>query len=123
MSRGSASNSGSLGRSDAISARLTKNWSALALRGILAILFGIIAFLLPGVTIAWLVVLVAAYMLADGVLAIVAGLRPGRRRERWSLLVLKGTADIVTGAIALLPAITVVLFVVILAAWALVSGF
>jgi uncharacterized membrane protein HdeD (DUF308 family) len=60
---------------------LAQNWWAIALRGVFAIVFGILAILLPGVTLASLVLLFAAYMLVDGVLAIVAGVRAVRQHR------------------------------------------
>jgi uncharacterized membrane protein HdeD (DUF308 family) len=102
---------------------LAQNWWAIALRGVFAMVFGILAILLPGVTLASLVLLFAAYMLVDGVLAIVAGVRAARQHRQWGLLVLEGIADLAAGAIALAwPLITVVVFVYVLGAWAIVSG-
>ena len=109
--------------SEAMSALLAQNWWVLAVRGVLAIIFGIIAILLPAVTLASLVILFSAYMLVDGALAIVAGIRMARRRERWWLLVLEGIADIGAGMIAFLwPGITILAFIYLIAAWAIVSG-
>lgn len=73
---------------DAMSAALARNWWAVALRGVFAILFGLIAVVLPGVTIGSLVLLFAVYMLVDGVFAIVACVRAAARHERWGLLIL-----------------------------------
>jgi uncharacterized membrane protein HdeD (DUF308 family) len=107
----------------AMNALLARNWWAIALRGVFAILFGLIALLLPGVTLAALVLLFAAYMLVDGVLALAAGLRAARRHERWGWLALEGIADLVAGAIAFVwPLITVLAFVYLMGAWAIVSG-
>ena len=107
----------------AMRALLAENWWAVALRGASALLFGVLALLLPGVTITALVLLFAAYMLADGALAIVSAVRAARRHERWGLLVLEGVTDIAAGALAFfLPGITVVALVLLLAAWAIVSG-
>jgi uncharacterized membrane protein HdeD (DUF308 family) len=112
-----------LGVSEAMSALLAQNWWAIALRGVFALLFGIAAVLLPGLTLASLVLLYAAYMLVDGVLAIVAGLRAARRHERWGWLVVEGIADLIAGSIAFAwPLITVLAFVFLMAAWAIVSG-
>jgi uncharacterized membrane protein HdeD (DUF308 family) len=114
---------GDPGRSEAMRALLAANWWALALRGTVAILFGIFALLLPGVTIASLVMLFAAYALVDGVFAIVAGVRAAARHERWALLILEGLVDIAAGVVAFLwPGITVVVYVLVLATWAVVSG-
>jgi uncharacterized membrane protein HdeD (DUF308 family) len=107
----------------AMSALLAQNWWAVALRGAFAILFGIIALVLPGVTLTALVLLFAAYMLVDGVFAIVAGVRAARRHERWGLLVLEGIVDLVVGAVAVVaPLATVLAFVLLMAAWAIVTG-
>ena len=108
---------------DAMSTLLARNWWAIALRGVCAILFGIIALLLPGVTMLALVLLFAAYMLVDGILAIVAGVRAAQRHDRWGWLIFEGALDLIAGAIAVVwPLVTVVAFVWLLAAWAIVSG-
>lgn len=109
--------------SGAMSALLAQNWWAIALRGVFAIMFGIIALLMPGVTLAALVLLFAVYMLVDGIFAIVAGVRAARRHERWGALLLEGVADLIASAIAFLwPLVTVLAFVILMAAWAIVSG-
>src|SRR5260370_35964994 len=64
-----------------------------------------------------------AYMLVDGVFAIVAAVRAAREHARWGLLAVEGVADIVAGGIAVVwPGITVLAFVLLVAAWAIVSG-
>jgi uncharacterized membrane protein HdeD (DUF308 family) len=111
------------GPSPAMSAALARNWWLIALRGVLGILFGIVAFVVPGATILSLVLFFAAYMLVDGIFTIAAAIRAAQARERWSLLVLEGLANIACGVIAfLLPGLTVLVFVLLIAAWALISG-
>jgi len=108
---------------DALSAVLARNWWAIAIRGVVGIAVGVVAFAMPAATMLALVLLFAAYMLIDGVFAIIAAVRAARQHDRWGLLVLEGIADIVAGAIAVLwPGITVLAFVLLVAAWALVSG-
>lgn len=108
---------------DEMSAALARNWWAVALRGVFAILFGIIALFMPAVTLTALVLLFSAYMLVDGIFTIVAAVRAIRRREQWGWLVLEGIADLAAGAIAFLwPLITIVAFIYLMAAWAIVSG-
>jgi uncharacterized membrane protein HdeD (DUF308 family) len=110
-------------RSEILRAVLVQNWWAVAIRGVLGIAVGVVAFVMPGPTMLALVLLFAAYMLVDGIFAIIAAIRAGREHERWGLLVLEGLADIVAGAIAVLwPGITVLAFVLLVAAWAIVSG-
>src|SRR2546422_1229310 len=102
---------------------LTRNWWALALRGIFAILFGLAAFVIPGVTLAVLVALFGAYAFIDGVLAIVAGIRAAERHERWWSLVLKGLAGIVAGVLTFgWPALTVLALLYLMAGWAVCDG-
>ena len=110
-------------RSDAINANLARNWWVVALRGILAIAFGIVALVWPGVTMLALVLVFAAYSLIDGALNIALAIRGARRGERWPLLLLSGILGIAAGIVALLwPGITVVVFVLIVAFWAVFTG-
>ena len=102
---------------------LARNWWAVALRGAFGIVFGLIALFAPGATLLSLVLVFAAYLLADGVLGIVAGVRAARGGERWGLLILEGAVTIAMGLIAALwPGLTIVVFVLMMAAWALLSG-
>ena len=108
---------------DRMSALLARNWWAFALRGVFAIAFGLVALLLPGLTIAALLLWFAVYMLVDCVFAIVAGVRAARHHERWGLLILEGVADLVAAAIAVTyPLLTLFVVIVLIGAWAIVSG-
>ncbi|MGU3556803.1 HdeD family acid-resistance protein [Methylobacterium radiotolerans] len=110
-------------RLDAMSAALARNWWLVALRGVIAILFGAVAFIAPGAFVLSLVLFFAAYMLVDGVFAVVGAVRAAQRHERWGFLLLEGLVDIVVGVAAVLvPAAAVWAFVLLLAAWALVTG-
>jgi uncharacterized membrane protein HdeD (DUF308 family) len=110
-------------RSDGMGRLLARNWWAVAVRGAFAILFGLIALFVPGATILSLVLFFSAYMLVDGILGIVAAVRAASRHERWGLLVLEGIADIAVGVIAFIwPGLTAVAFVLMLAAWSIVTG-
>jgi uncharacterized membrane protein HdeD (DUF308 family) len=110
-------------RMEAMSACLAKNWWAVAIRGVLAIIFGIVTFLVPGAALASFIILFSAYMLVDGVFAIVSGVRAAGRGERWGLLILEGIVDILAGVAAFLwPVSAVLAFVYLMAAWAIVSG-
>jgi len=102
---------------------LARNWWAVALRGAAGIVFGLIALFLPGITMLALVLLFSAYMLVDGVFAIIAAVRAARRRDRWGLLTLEGSASLVTGVLAFVwPGLTILAFVILIAAWAIVTG-
>jgi uncharacterized membrane protein HdeD (DUF308 family) len=102
---------------------LAQNWWAIAIRGVLGILFGLVALFLPGATMLSLVLLFGAYAFVDGVFGIISAVRAARQRERWALLVLEGIVDIATAAIAFLwPGISVVAFVLLVAIWAILTG-
>ena len=108
---------------DAMSNLLAQNWWAIALRGVFAIIFGIIALFMPGAALLALVLLFAAYMLVDGILAIIAGVRAARQHERWGWLIVEGIVDLIAGGIAVVwPLVTVIAFVFLMGAWAIVSG-
>ena len=102
---------------------LARNWWAFVIRGVLAVLFGIVAFLLPGATMLSLVLLFAVYAIADGIFAIASGVRAAQRHERWGLLILEGVVDIAVAIAAVTwPGLTVMVFVLLVAAWALLTG-
>jgi uncharacterized membrane protein HdeD (DUF308 family) len=102
---------------------LLRNWWALALRGVLAILLGVAVVVLPGVTLAALVVLFGAYALVDGVLAIIAGVRAAERHERWWSPVLKGLAGIAAGVVTFVqPSLTALALLYLIGGWGIVTG-
>ena len=102
---------------------LARNWWALAVRGVLAVLFGLIAFIMPGVTLAAIVLLFGAYAIVDGIFSIVAGVRAAERHERWWPLLLEGIVDLIAGVIAFVwPAATALALLFLVAFWAIVTG-
>jgi len=111
------------GKEPPMYATLARNWWAFIIRGVLAILFGLIALFAPGVTMLSLVIVFAAYAATDGVFAIVSAIRAAKEGERWGWLALEGVAGIAAGAAAILwPGLTVALFIALLAVWALITG-
>ena len=117
-------NSASDVRSSPAAETLVKNWWLFTLRGILGIIFGLLALIFPGPTMLSLVLLFSAYMLVDGVAAIISAVRAIRRKEdRWGILIFEGLLNIATGIAAFLwPGLTVIAFVWLIAAWAIVTG-
>jgi uncharacterized membrane protein HdeD (DUF308 family) len=101
---------------------LSKNWWAVALRGVSAILFGVFAIAWPGVTLASFVLLFGVFAIADGLFALVAVFSGGSGRPWWAL-VLKGIASFAAAAVALLlPGITALALLFVIAFWAIVIG-
>jgi len=107
----------------AMSMLLAENWWALAIRGVAAILFGLIALFVPGAAMLSLALIFAAYLLIDGVFGIVSAVRAARADQRWGLLLAEGVLDIVMGLVAFLfPVSAVLAFVLVTAAWSLLTG-
>jgi uncharacterized membrane protein HdeD (DUF308 family) len=102
---------------------LALDWWAVALRGVLAIVIGLVALFMPVVAIASLIYLFAAYMLIDGVLAVVAATRAMGRHGHWGLLLVEGIADLAAAAVAMAwPLITIEILIYLMAGWAIATG-
>jgi uncharacterized membrane protein HdeD (DUF308 family) len=101
---------------------MARNWWAIVMRGIVAILFGLTAWIWPGVTLGALVFLWGCYAFADGVLAIAAAFT-GRTGTPWWALVLIGIVSIGAAAAALFfPGLTAVGLLYLMAFWAIATG-
>jgi uncharacterized membrane protein HdeD (DUF308 family) len=97
------------------------HWWAFALRGVAAVIFGILAFVWPGVTLAVLVLFWGAYALVDGILALVAAFRTGQDHRWW--LIVEGVVGIAAGVVTFLwPGLTALVLIYIIAVWALITG-
>jgi uncharacterized membrane protein HdeD (DUF308 family) len=102
---------------------ITLSWSALALRGVLAIIFGLLVFAWPRISLYVLVIFFGANALIDGVLALVAAFRGSGSGARWWGMLLQGLLGIATGIIAFVwPGLTVFVLLYLIAAWAIVIG-
>src|SRR5260370_22334702 len=95
---------------------LAKNWWALVIRGIVAMMLGVVSFAWPGITLGALVILYGAYALVDGVIAIIGAVRAVQSHERWGALLIEGIAGIAAAAVTMLwPGITALALVVVIA--------
>ena len=104
-------------------ASLTRNWWVAALRGALAVLFGVAAFVWPGITLEVLVPLFGAYAFVDGVLVLSFGLVAAGQHEQGWPLVLGGILGIAVGVLTFgQPAAVVLALVFVIGAWAIVTG-
>ena len=101
---------------------LARHWWLFLLRGLISILFGVLAFVWPGITLASLVLVFGAFAFADGVFALVGALRGGGR-EPWWLLILEGLVGIGIGIITVVsPGITALALLFYIAIWAIATG-
>ena len=99
---------------------LAANWWALALRGLVAVLFGLLTFFLPGITLVTLVLLFGAYALVDGVFNVIAFFRVAS--HQWALLI-EGVIGIIAGVLTFAwPAITAIVLLYVIAFWAILTG-
>jgi uncharacterized membrane protein HdeD (DUF308 family) len=102
---------------------LARNWWALALRGVLAILFGVLALRAPGAALVGLVWLFGVYALLDGVAAILSAISHRKQVSNWWVVMIEGACGIATGVLAFISSGLVALaLVTLIAAWALVTG-
>jgi uncharacterized membrane protein HdeD (DUF308 family) len=103
---------------------LARRWWTLTLRGVIAILFGLMALIWPGITLLALVVLFGAYALVDGVIALgtaIFGDRATTGERGW--LIVEGIAGIIVGILTFAwPGVTAVVLLWLIAAWAIVTG-
>jgi len=102
---------------------LAANWRALALRGVIALLFGLVVLFWPGLVLTVLSILFGVYAAVDGAIIFVPALRSPERGARRTLPLSEGAVGIVAGLVALLwPGLTVVGLVYVIAGWAIATG-
>jgi uncharacterized membrane protein HdeD (DUF308 family) len=112
-----------LGKEKVMRVTLAKNWWSLVLRGVVAVLLGVIAFAWPGITLTALVFLFAGYALVDGALSLAGAVRAVEARDRWGALLIEGLAGILAAVVTVIwPAITALALVYVIAAWAIITG-
>ncbi|MDB5643715.1 MAG: rane protein [Hyphomicrobiales bacterium] len=106
-----------------MSSALAAHWWTLVLRGVIAILFGVIAFVSPGAAMLSLALLFAVYLIVDGLIGIFAAFRASHADNRWWLLLAEAVLSLLMGVLAFMfPGGAVLAFVVVTAIWALMSG-
>jgi uncharacterized membrane protein HdeD (DUF308 family) len=106
----------------AVVPELARYWWLFLLRGIVAILFGVLAFIWPGLTLITLVLFYGAFVLVDGILALGHAVMGGGVGSRW-WLALVGLAGIVAGALTFLwPGITALVLLFFIAGWSIALG-
>lgn len=102
---------------------LARWWWTFVLRGLVAIVFGVLAFVAPALGIAVLVGLFAAWALIDGAADILTGIQSRSRDRNWWLSLLEGIVGVVAGVLALLfPVLAAGALLVIIAVWSIFTG-
>jgi uncharacterized membrane protein HdeD (DUF308 family) len=102
---------------------LAKSWWLLLLRGIAGIVFGILAFAWPGLTLVTLVLFYGAYAFVDGVLALVAAFSGGAKPVPTWWLIVVGLAGIAAGILTFMwPGVTAIVLIFFIGGWAIAHG-
>ena len=100
-----------------------RSWWLYALRGVAAIIFGVLAFISPAAAVLALVLIFGIYAIADGVLAVFAAFRMRKDFSHWWVVLLEGLAGILVGIIAVVyPALTAGALLLLIAFWAIFTG-
>lgn len=102
---------------------LSRNWWAVMLRGVAGVLFGIVTFMAPGISLAALVLVFGAYAFVDGVFSIASAIRRHGATDQWWLLLLQGVIGVLVGVATIVwPGITALVLLYLIAFWALLTG-
>ncbi len=102
---------------------LARNWGWVALRGVAALLFGLLTLWYPGMSLAVLIFLFGAYALVDGVFTAISAVANRRGEQHWVALLIGGIAGIIIGVLTFLaPGVTATVLLFFIAAWAIVTG-
>jgi uncharacterized membrane protein HdeD (DUF308 family) len=102
---------------------LAANWRVLALRGLAALLFGLVVLFWPGLVLAVLTLLFGIYALVDGGVVLVPALRSSEQGARRWLPLAEGTVGVIAGLLALLwPGMTASGLLYVIVGWALLTG-
>jgi uncharacterized membrane protein HdeD (DUF308 family) len=102
---------------------MVRHWWALVLRGVIAVIFGVVLIAQPGIALATLVLLAGIYMFADGLFAIVGSLAHREHYQHWWLALVEGVIGVIAGVVAFLyPALTALTLVYIIGFWSVLTG-
>lgn len=100
-----------------------RNWWMLALRGVFAILFGLVALLLPGIALLAFIYVFAAYAIIDGLVAVFVSIRERGSLSRWGWVLVEGILSVVAGIFAAVyPGLSALVLLYVMAAWAVLTG-
>ncbi|MBV8074194.1 MAG: HdeD family acid-resistance protein [Candidatus Eremiobacteraeota bacterium] len=104
---------------------LKEHWWALLIRGIVAVLFGIICFWETGAALFALVIVIGAFFIVDGVMMVIGAVRSSSASgpAQWWWQIIAGVAGIIAGILTFTwPGMTAYVLTIFVAAWAIVTG-
>jgi uncharacterized membrane protein HdeD (DUF308 family) len=102
---------------------IARSWWLYALRGVAAIIFGVLAFTSPGATLLALVLVFGIYAIIDGVLAVIASFQMRELVNRWWVVLLEGLIGVIAGIVVLVyPLLSAVTLLYLIAFWAVFTG-
>jgi uncharacterized membrane protein HdeD (DUF308 family) len=102
---------------------ISRYWWLALVRGVVAILFGLVAFSRPGATLATLLLLFGGFVLIDGVLSICLAIAARKSDEDWWVVLLEGALAVLFGVLVFMrPGFTGLALLYLIGAWAVVSG-
>lgn len=103
--------------------RLNQYWWMMVLRGVFALVFGILALAWPGVTMEVLVLWFGIYVFLDGIFGILSSYQAAAHHEKWWLMLMNGVLGVFVGVYAFIsPAAMLLILAIVIGAWALVTG-
>lgn len=98
-------------------------WWLLAIRGVFAVIFGILAFIWPSITVGALVILFGVYVLFDGLSTLITAVTGRHENDRWWVLLIEGLVSVGAAVLTFIwPGITAVVLLYFIAAWAILTG-
>ncbi|MBB1294255.1 MULTISPECIES: HdeD family acid-resistance protein [Pseudoalteromonas] len=102
---------------------LSKNWSVLLVRGLIAIIFGVITWFAPNASLSIMLLFFAGYFLFDGMLRTWVAWNSKQHNPYWRWLLAGGVLSIIAGLVTLFaPNVTAILLLYYVAAWAIAIG-
>ncbi|MFO8143700.1 MAG: HdeD family acid-resistance protein [Dehalococcoidales bacterium] len=98
-------------------------WWSMLVKGIIAIVFGVVAVIWPGITLVTLVILFGIFFLVDGIFTIIMATQHHKVQKNWRWSLAAGVAGLVLGIIILsMPVISEIILIYLVGAWALIMG-
>jgi len=100
-----------------------RTWWAVGLRGLVSVVFGVLALIWPQIAVEALVLLVSVYVLIDGIFILISALNGRKEHRRWWVVLIEGIASIALGIIAIVwLGLTALTLVLLIAGWAIATG-